>query len=409
MSPFLQFSLLISLLLIIAKAAGYLSVKLNQPSVLGELIVGVLIGPSFLNILHLPFFDSHLEEPLHFLSEIGVLLLMFIAGLELHLSELLRSSKVSAYAGSLGVIVPVVLGVFTGRFFGFDFNQSVFLGLTLGATSVSISVQTLLEMRVLRSRVGLGLLGSAVFDDILVILLLSLFLALGTGGANITSILLILVKMVGFLLFSIIFGWWILPYLSRRISKLPISEGVLALALSVLLVYGIASEVVGGMAAITGAFLAGLMFSRTPEKENIERGMHALSYGLFVPIFFVSIGLAVDIRQLTTNEMGLVIVVCVIAVLGKILGAGSGAMLAGFSPKESLQLGTGMISRGEVGLILATVGVDSGFMKSNMFSVVLVMVLFTTLITPPALRFLFRENKSKNTPKVISGVEKEVH
>ena len=407
MSPFLQFALLISMLLVFAKVAGYLSMRVNQPSVLGELIVGVIIGPSLVNILHFPIFESHLEETLHFFSEIGVLLLMFVAGLELHFSELLRSSRVSAFAGSLGVFIPVVLGVVVGRIFGLDLNQSMFLGLTLGATSVSISVQTLLELNVLRSKVGLGLLGAAVFDDILVILLLSLFLALGTGNGNLASILIILARMVVFLLLSITFGWWILPKLVRKIARLSISEGVLALALAVLLIYGVASEVVGGMAAITGSFLAGLMFSRSPEKERLERGMHALSYGVFVPIFFISIGLSVNIRDLKVSDLGLVAVVCVVAIVGKLLGAGFGARLAGFSSMDSLRLGTGMISRGEVGLILATVGIDAGFMDSAMFSIILAMVLLTTIVTPPSLRALFRTpDRNPSDPK-LESLEKE--
>ena len=407
MSPFLQFALLISILLVFAKVAGYLSMRVNQPSVLGELIVGVIIGPSLVNILHFPIFESHLEETLHFFSEIGVLLLMFVAGLELHFSELLRSSRVSAFAGSLGVFIPVVLGVVVGRIFGLDLNQSMFLGLTLGATSVSISVQTLLELNVLRSKVGLGLLGAAVFDDILVILLLSLFLALGTGNGNLASILIILARMVVFLLLSITFGWWILPRLVRKIARLPISEGVLTLALAVLLIYGVASEVVGGMAAITGSFLAGLMFSRSPEKERLERGMHALSYGVFVPIFFISIGLSVNIRDLKVSDLGLVAVVCLVAVVGKLLGAGFGARLAGFSSMDSLRLGTGMISRGEVGLILATVGIDAGFMDSAMFSIILAMVLFTTIVTPPSLRALFKTPDRKPSDPKLESLEKE--
>jgi len=407
MSPFLQFALLISMLLVFAKVAGYLSMRVNQPSVLGELIVGVIIGPSLVNILHFPIFESHLEETLHFFSEIGVLLLMFVAGLELHFSELLRSSRVSAFAGSLGVFIPVVLGVVVGRIFGLDLNQSMFLGLTLGATSVSISVQTLLELNVLRSKVGLGLLGAAVFDDILVILLLSLFLALGTGNGNLASILIILARMVVFLLLSITFGWWILPRLVRKIARLPISEGVLTLALAVLLIYGVASEVVGGMAAITGSFLAGLMFSRSPEKERLERGMHALSYGVFVPIFFISIGLSVNIRDLKVSDLGLVAVVCLVAIVGKLIGAGFGARLAGFSSMDSLRLGTGMISRGEVGLILATVGIDAGFMDSALFSIILAMVLLTTIVTPPSLRALFKTPNRKPSDPKLESLEKE--
>ena len=179
MTPFLQLLLSLIIILVAAKVAGYLSTLARQPSVLGELVVGVILGPSVLNMQHWSLFDGEVvKEVITMLSEIGVLLLMFVAGLELHLSELLRSSKVSALAGVLGVILPVGAGIGVGLGFGFEINHSIFLGLTLGATSVSISAQTLMELDTFRSRAGLGWLGAAVVDDILVFLLLSILLPL---------------------------------------------------------------------------------------------------------------------------------------------------------------------------------------------------------------------------------------
>ncbi|MEJ5225841.1 MAG: cation:proton antiporter, partial [Anaerolineales bacterium] len=185
MTPFLQLALLLALILLAAKLSGYFAIRLGQPSVLGELLVGIALGPSLLNIFHWPFVtDVNLHEFIKELGELGVLVLMFIAGLELHLDELRRSGRVAALAGTLGVLAPVGLGWGVGVLFGMGQSEAIFLGLTLGATSVSISAQTLMEMKVLRSRVGLGLLGAAVFDDILVILLLSVFFAVvaGDGG-----------------------------------------------------------------------------------------------------------------------------------------------------------------------------------------------------------------------------------
>lgn len=390
MSFFLEFILLGSILLVLAKLGGYLSLRLQQPSVLGEMIVGVIIGPSFLGLLHWPIFAHDLNELVHLFSELGVLLLMFVAGLELHFSELVHSRRVSFLAGSLGVIVPVGLGTLVGLLFDLNIDQSIFMGLTLGATSVSISAQTLMELRVLRSRVGFGLLGAAVFDDVLVILLLSLFLALGTGQGGFASIVWVFFRMLIFFTISIFFGWRVLPWLTRLVKHLPISQGVLSLALVTLFLYGFAAEIVGGMAAITGSFLAGLMFARSPEKETIEQGIQSLAYGLFVPIFFVSIGLSVNLRLFSLDGLWLVLVISIVAILGKLIGAGLGARWAGFSNKESLQLGAGMVSRGEVGLILASVGIAEGLMQPTIFSVVVAMVLVTTLITPPTLRYLFR-------------------
>ena len=278
MTPFLELLLALTIILVAAKAAGYLSVLARQPSVLGELLVGLLLGPSLINMLHWPFFESEVVyETISLLSEIGVLLLMFVAGLELHLSELAHSSKVSGLAGMLGVLLPVSAGLGVGLLFGYGWNESIFLGLTLGATSVSISAQTLMELKVLRSRVGLGLLGAAVFDDILVILLLSIFLAFATGSGGFIQVLLIFLKMALFFAASVAAGLWVLPWLVRRVSRLPISQGVLTLGLVIMFAYGLAAELLGSVAAITGAFLAGLMFARSPEKERLERGMSALA------------------------------------------------------------------------------------------------------------------------------------
>ena len=389
MSEFLQLALLLSVFLFSAKIAGYLSVRVGQPSVLGELLVGILLGPSLLNILHLPFLEHTLSETITEFGEIGVLLLMFIAGLELHLGEMRQNLRVAAYAGLLGVILPILLGWGTGTLFGLDQSTSIFLGLMLGATSVSISAQTLIELKALRSRVGLSLLGAAVFDDILIILSLSVFLAVQGGNGSSSGILLIVFQMILYLVFSVLFGLRVLPWLIRQVARLPISQGVLAISLIVMFVYGIAAEIFGGMAAITGAFVAGLMLARCPEKERIEFGAHALAYGLFVPIFFVNIGLSINLRDFQQESLLLTLAIIMVAVLGKWLGAGWGARLGGLNRLESIQLGAGMVSRGEVGLIVADVGIRQGFILENEFSAVVMMVLVTTLITPPILRVLF--------------------
>lgn len=394
MSPFLQLAVEIVIILVAAKLAGYLSTRLGQPSVLGEILVGILLGPSLLDITHLAFVhDKALPEIIHELGELGVLLLMFMAGLELHFNELTRNTRVSALAGTLGVLLPVGAGWGLGILFGQSNDSAIFLGLTLGATSVSISAQTLMEMKVLRSRVGLSLLGAAVFDDVLVILLLSGFLAVEQGGGNLMGLLAVLGRMVLFLALSVVFGVWFLPRLARLAARLPISQSMLSLSIIVMLVYSVAAEVIGGMAAITGAFLAGLMFARSHEKERIEAGMQSLSYGLFVPIFFVSIGLSINLREVQASALWLTLAVIVTAVLTKFGGAGLGARLGGLTWRESWQLGAGMISRGEVGLIVASVGITEGLLNPDEFSAIVGMVLVSTLITPPLLRALFRESK----------------
>ena len=405
MTNFLQLALLLSVILLSAKLAGYLSVRLGQPSVLGELLVGILLGPSVIDILHLPLIDPALAHTIAELGELGVLLLMFIAGLELHLDELTRNTRVAGYSGFLGVLVPTLLGWGTGRLFGLDNTVALFLGLTLGATSVSISAQTLMELKVLRSRVGLSLLGAAVFDDVLVILSLSIFLAVSAGTGSVAGVLWILVRMIVFLALSVAFGLWVLPWLTRQVANLPISQGVLTLALVVMLVYGLAAELLGGMAAITGAFIAGLMMARSGERERVEHGIHALAYGLFVPIFFINIGLSVNARSLQLNMIVFALVITFIAIVGKWIGAGLGARWGGLSSREAVQLGAGMISRGEVGLIVAGVGINEGLVSLDEFSAIVAMVLVTTLVTPPILRVLFsKKTKEKQieSPEIMN-------
>lgn len=395
MSPFLQFALVLVVIIIAAKLGGYISYKLKQPSVLGELIVGIILGPSVLNFLHIPYFtDEHLGESISHLAEVGVLLLMFIAGLDLHLSDLAKSGKVSALAGIFGVVVPMGLGTLLGIVFQLDLLSSLFMGLVLSATSVSISAQTLMELNVLRSRVGISMLGAAVFDDVLVVLGLSVFIAIIQAGGDSSwlSILLVIIRMFIYLGIAIAIGIWLLPKLSNWVEALPISKGLIAFAFVVALLYAWAAEALGSMAALTGAFLAGLMFSRTRVKDYIESGISTIAYAVFVPVFFVNVGLSADARQLTPQSLVLMLVLILVAVIGKVFGAGFGAKLAGFTNLEALQLGVGMMSRGEVGLIVASVGILEGLISQQTFAAIVGVVIVTTLLTPPLLRSLFSKS-----------------
>jgi Kef-type K+ transport system membrane component KefB len=391
MSSFLQFAIALVILIVAAKVGGYLSLKLRQPSVLGELMAGLILGPSVLNFLHWPpFTDEHLGETIAHLAEIGVLLLMFIAGLDLHLSDLAKSGRVSVFAGTLGVLFPFGMGYLAADWFGFETEAAIFTGLILAATSVSISAQTLMEMRVLRTRVGIGLLGAAVFDDILVVLGLSVFVALAIGDSGgVGAVAWIAAKMALFIVIGGALGLYLVPRVSHRINNLPISRSLITFTFVVTVFYAWSAEVLGGMAAITGAFLAGLAFGRSPLKERIEEGVATLAYGVFVPIFFVNVGLSANARELTADGAWLLIAMVVVAVLSKLLGGGIGARLAGFTNLESIQLGAGLISRGEVGLIVASVGIAEGLIGAEVFSIIVGVVIVTTLLTPLVLRALF--------------------
>lgn len=397
-NEFLNFILALVVIIVAAKASGYISTRLRQPSVLGELLAGLILGPTVLDMFHAwPVFshDAHLAESITLLGEMGVLLLMMLAGLELHLPELIKSGKVSALAGTLGVLVPLGLGWGTAVLFGASSSGAIFIGLSLAATSVSISAQTLLELGVLRSRVGLALLGAAVFDDILVILTLSISLLLvgGAAGGSATIIITIL-KMLGYLVGASVIGFLFIPRLVQWVDRLPISQGMVAAVLVICLLYAWAAEALGGMASITGAFLVGLFLAQVSFKERIETAVATIAYGFFVPIFFVNIGLEVNLRAITGSAWWFALILTVIAVFSKILGSGFGARLSGFNHRESLQLGIGMVSRGEVGLIVASFALIEGLISSENFSIVVFMVIVATLLTPPMLRAVFAAEKA---------------
>jgi Kef-type K+ transport system membrane component KefB len=403
--PFLQFLIILAVIITASKLGGYLSMRLGQPAVAGEVLAGLILGPTVINFLHWDVFtDIHLEETFTFLAELGVLLLLFIAGLELHISDLQKSGRVAVIAGVLGFLVPLGMGYLAATLMGFDTQQGLFIGLLLAPTSVSISAQTLMEMGALRSRVGASLLGAAVIDDTLVVLGISFFLAAlgGSGSEELSAsngFLLLVGRMVLYLVIAIFVGIKVLPHLARLIERLPISEGVIAFAFTVMVFYAWTAEYFGNLATIIGAFLAGLFFSRTPLKPKIEQGFSAIAYGVFVPIFFVDVGLEANFRTLNRESLIFLVILLTTAILSKIIGSGLGGLLGRLSARESLQLGFSMVPRGEVVLIVATVGITEGFINQTELSVAVGMVVLTTLLTPPILRSLFQRKDQSDEEK----------
>lgn len=388
----------LALVIVTAKIGGWISGALRQPVVLGELLVGLILGPSLLNIFGLTYFEeAHVSTALHEFGELGVIFLMFTAGLEIHFSDFVKMGRPAVLAGVLGVVTPIALGAGTALGFGLDFQAALLVGIILAATSVSISAQTLMELGRLRSREGLTLLGAAVVDDVLAIAILSAFTALALeGDTNLLGLILILARMLLFLVGAFLLGSWLLPRAARWVEDrdLPISESVVSLIVVSILAFAWASEVVGGVAAITGAFIAGVALSTSSVKETIARGIHTLAYAFFVPIFMVSIGLTADLRSLFTGSgLWFAAAVTLIAIFSKFIGAGLGARLGRLNWPEALRVGVGMISRGEVGLIIAGVGVTTGLLDSTGFATMVLMVLATTLATPPLLRLSFRKKE----------------
>lgn len=397
MSPILQLLVVLVIILVAAKASGLLAVRLGQPAVLGELSAGVILGPTVLDLFGFDFLPApHLEETTLMLAELGVIFLMFLAGLETDLEEVSRVRRVAILAGTLGVIFPIVLGAVGSLPFGFSVREAVFIGIILSATSVSISARTLMELGVLQGRPGVSILAAAVIDDVLVILVLSFFIAFGGGdggGGGIGEVALIVGRVLLFFGVALIVGRFVLPPLVRWSANAPISEGVIATAIVIALLSAWFAEYVGEVALITGAFLAGVFLRRTEVYRIIDEKMHTISYGFFVPLFFVGVGLSADASGLEPSDVLLLGVIAAIAVVSKLAGCGLGAYLAGEDVTSSVQIGTGMISRGEVGLIVASVGLSHALIDTDLYSVIVLTILVTTLITPILLKIAFAGEK----------------
>jgi Kef-type K+ transport system membrane component KefB len=408
MTETVQFFLALGVSLAFAKAMGYLSFRLHQPAVLGELLAGLIIGPTIINFLGFEPLFTHGHEVQHTLieiAEVGVLLLMFMAGLEVDPKSLLKVGKPAIGAGVLGVFVPMLFITPAVMAFGYSFEKALFVGILLASMSTSISAQVMLELGVLQKKEGLTMLGAALVDDAIVILLLSLFIAINPNGivlvADNRSVLEVVLRIVGFLVIATSLSWIFLPKIANMMYKLPIAEGTLMLAVVSTLLLSFAAEYFGGIAGITGAFIAGISLrrSRLGVVEQIEKGIHSVNYGLLVPLFFVSIGLRTNLRLLTVELLPFALVMTVLAIISKILGAGGGSLLGGFNRESSMRVGLGMISRGEVGLIIASIGVSLGILAPEVFTVIVFVVLVTTILTPPLVRWSFREKAAK--PEVL--------
>ncbi len=390
MTTTLQLLLLLGIVIFAAKAGGLVSTRLGQPAVLGELLVGVALGPTLIDLLQRPAFADAGTLVLE-IGELGVVFLMFIAGLQVDLEEMLRSGRVAVFAGTVGVLLPLFLGTATALLFHYPLLTSIFIGLILTATSVSISAQTLLELGFLSSKEGLALLGAAVIDDVFGILLLSIFLAFSRepGGADLLAIAPIIGRMVLFFVLAVALGLLFIPRAVKWVDDLPVSEGVIAFVVVVMLWYAWAAEEFGQVAAITGAFIAGTLFARTTLRRPIADGMHTLTYAFFVPIFLISIGLRTNARSLGMDGLLFASVIIAVAILAKVAGCWLGARAGGFSTPEALRVGVGMISRGEVGLIIAAIGLNAGRIDETIYTTMVVMVIVTTILTPVLLRRVF--------------------
>ncbi len=384
-----EFFFQIALILLSTKLAGDLSVRLGQPSVLGKLIVGIVIGPAILGWIEN-------SELLTQLSNVGVILLMFMAGLETDLEELNANRNSSLAVALGGIILPFVGGYVSGLVMGMEQGNAVFLGLLLCATSVSISVQTLRDLGKMKTRESTTMLGAAVFDDILVVILLAFAMSfLGTDDVNLTMVIL---KKVVFFASIILIGWKGVPAIMRWLSPLRVSESIVSAALIICFSFAYFGELLG-IAGIIGAFAAGIAISQTNYKHEVEKKVEPIAYAMFVPVFFVSIGMNITFDGIG-NQIWFILALTVIAVLTKLIGCGLGARMTGFDAKSSAIIGAGMVSRGEVALIIAGTGLSSGLLAQDYFTAIVIVVILTTMITPPMLKYTFgAKDKAVKTSK----------
>lgn len=378
----------VAIILLFTKTFSMLTKKFDMPQVVGALIAGLLLGPSILGIVTESEFMSQL-------SQLGVIVLMFGAGLQTDIQELKRSGKAALLIALVGVAVPLVGGYAIACIFnrGTDvFLQNVFVGVVLTATSVSITVETLKEMGHLSTKSGNAILGAALIDDVIGIVILTLLTSASNSDVKLSYTLL---KLLVFFGISLLIG----GFLHRLIEKWMQSASwnrkrFAVISLAFCFFYAYVAEAIFGAADITGAFIAGLIISNTTRATYVSSNCENLSYMLLSPIFFASIGLKVSLNSLSTTTFLISLTIVIVAIVSKILGCGLGAKICGYSNQDSLRIGTGMISRGEVALISANKGITTGLMNPMFLIPIVMMVMVTTVITPILLRFVYPKNKS---------------
>lgn len=381
----------LAIIILAAKVCGIWAKKLKAPQVVGEIIAGLLIGPSVLGLV-----DQ--SDILASMAEIGVVLLMFGAGLETNFKELMKTGPKALLIAVVGVFVPLLGGfLLYGCFYGFgdmgsdEFYRSVFIGTIMTATSVGITVQTLKELGKLKSEIGTLVVSAAIIDDVIGIIVLTFVIGMKTPDSNPLDV----VKNTGFFfLFCVLAGiicYYVFKYIDKRHPhqrRIPI----LGLALCMIMAYS--AEHFFGIADITGAYVAGLILCNLRDSEYIAEKMDISSYMLFGPVFFASIGLKTEFSGFTPALLGFSLLFVAVALLTKIIGCGAIAKIFKYNINDSLKVGVGMMTRGEVALIVAQKGLSVGLLDSLYFTSVILLIIVSSILTPIIMKLLFRGEKS---------------
>lgn len=382
----------VAVILLFTKMFGVITRKYSMTQVLGALLAGIILGPTGLNILT----DHHFIEKM---AEIGVIIIIFVAGMQTDLSELKKCSKASVLIALLGVTLPFFGGLVVASLFGLPMLETIFIGVILTTTSVSITVETLMELGKLRTSTGVAILGAAVMDDILGIIILTFLI--GKLDIPNTSFFTELLKIGGYFIFVLIAGLlfnYLFNWFSKREGKkrrIPVFGFVFCLILSY--VAGIFS-----VPDITGAYIAGLIVCNTVESEYVEHKLEVLSYMFFAPMHFAHIGIKTVLGTLDGSIILFISVLLVTAILTKIGGCTLGAKLSGFKTRHSFQIGIGMVCRGEIALIIANRGYKLGLISERYFAPVIIVIIVTTLLTPLLLKLAYKGSMSNETDLPVS-------
>lgn len=385
-----EFLLWIALILISTKVLGLLCKAVHLPEVVGALLAGVILGPSALGLMSM---EGDTGTLLTYVAEMGVIFLMFSAGLDTDLKELKANIGASFVTALIGVIVPLIGGMIGyALYFGEDLSnydqmlQSLFVGVVLTATSVSITVETLREMGRLSGKVGMTILGAAIIDDILGMVVLAVVSSMKDTSVKPTTVLIKIVLY--FVLILILF--MVTSRLEFAIEKNDHKRRVAIFAIAFCFILAYVSEIGFGIADITGAYFAGVMLCQSKIRDYVDVKIHDVSTVFFSCIFFASVGLKVTLGGMALKVWMFAVILTLIAIISKMVGCGLGAKICKFTWKESLQTGVGMISRGEVALIVAEKGRQVGLISEDLFAPIILVVIVTTLITPILLKVVFK-------------------
>jgi Kef-type K+ transport systems, membrane components len=380
----MKFITLLALMLFLTLIVSHLFNRLNLPAVVGQLILGVILGKGVLDIVK-PTAEVEL------FADIGVILLMFLAGLESDLKLLRKHLLPSINVAICGVILPVALTLGTALIFGINVKESIFMSVVFAATSVSISVEVLKSLNYLSSTSGTVILGAAVADDILAITILSVMSGTLTGSFSLNKLLMLLGLWIFFGILIVVFHKWVIPELMKLSEYVDATHAPTIFALVICFIMAFIADKVQ-LDSVLGAFVAGIAVSNSKDyNEKINQNIELIGYSVFIPIFFISIGLNLEFSSFI-HDFWLIALFTITGILGKLFGAGFGARLSGFDMKDSYVIGSGMISRGEMALIVAQVGYGVHLLSDEYYSTVIISVILITIIAP----FFLKHSISKN-------------